>query len=128
MKATILILLWAFWGVLLGFVNTQSNEDKEKKDIVLIKGNADDQTEDERSILYIPLTCYYMQGNVYLTTSTDLGEMHITITNLETVNSFESTYGSTIGTICIPVSSANGNYMISIAINNDSYYGYYTIY
>ncbi len=34
MKATILILLWAFWGVLLGFVNTQSNEDKEKKEIV----------------------------------------------------------------------------------------------
>ena len=31
MKATILILLWAFWGVLLGFVNTQSNEEKKRR-------------------------------------------------------------------------------------------------
>ena len=128
MKATIFILLWAFIGVLPSFANNHSNEEKEKKDIVLIKGDANDPPGDERSLVYIPVTCYYMQSNVYITTSTNLGEMHITITNVDTGNSLDYTYDSGLGIICIPVSSSNGNYMISIAINNNSYYGYYTIY
>ena len=69
-----------------------------------------------------------MQGNIYVTTLTDLGEIQISITCLETGSFWDSINDSNSGTISIPVSSANGNYMVRIVTaNGDMYYGYYTI-
>lgn len=92
------------------------------------KGNEDDETKHARTPVYIPLTCYYIQGYIYLNTLTDLGEIFITITNLETGEWWESVNSSNSGLICIPTSFAIGNYMVRIVTENDgSYFGYFTL-
>ena len=69
-----------------------------------------------------------MQGNIYVTALSDLGEIQISITSLDTGSFWESINDSKSGTISIPVSSANGDYMVRIVTaNGDIYYGYYTI-
>lgn len=128
MRTTILIMLLTVVGYLPGLANNHSCEEEQKTDIVLEKGYVEDETKHARTSEYVPLTCYYMQGNIYLNTLSDLGGVTVTITCLETGNSLEATYNSGLGIICIPAFSANGNYMISIVTaNNDLYYGYYTI-
>lgn len=128
MRTTILILLWVFIGSLSGFANIFFDEDKNQTDIILEKGDLIDHTKNPRIPVYVPIICYYMQGNIYVTTLTDLGEIQISITCLETGSFWESVNDSNSGTISIPVSSANGNYMVRIVTaNGDIYYGYYTI-
>ena len=100
----------------------------EKKDVILDKGNEDDETKHARNPVYIPLNCYYKQGYIYLNTFTDLGEIFITITNLETGEWWEYVNISNSELICIPTSSAIGNYMVKIVMENDgSYFGYFTL-
>ena len=128
MRTTILFLLWVFIGSLSGFANNFSDEEKKQTDIILEKGELTDHTKNPRIPVYVPITCYYMQGNIYVTTLTDLGEIQISITCLETGSFWESINDSNSGTICVPASSANGNYMVRIVTaNGDMYYGYYTI-
>ena len=84
MRTTILFLLWVFIGSLSGFANNFSDEEKKQTDIILEKGELTDHTKNPRIPVYVPITCYYMQGNIYVTTLTDLGEIHFSITCLET--------------------------------------------
>ena len=128
MRTTILILLWVFIGSLFGFANNLSDEDKNKTDIIIYKEEGNDPNKHARIPAYVPITCHYIQGNIYVTTLTDLGEIQISITCLETGSFWESINDSSLGTICVPASSANGNYMVRIVTaNGDMYYGYYTI-
>ena len=128
MRTTILILLWALIGSVSGFANNFSDEDNNQTDIILETGELTDHTKNPRIPIYIPITCYYMQGNIYVTALADLGEIQISITCLDTVSFWESINDSKSGTISIPVSSANGDYMVRIVTaNGDIYYGYYTI-
>lgn len=128
MKARILITLLTIIGYFPCFGNSQSYVNEEKKDVVLDKGNEDDETKHARNPIYIPLTCYYIQGYIYLNTFTDLGEIFITITNLETGEWWEYVNISNSELICIPTSSAIGNYMVKIVTENDgSYFGYFTL-
>ena len=128
MRTTILILLWALIGSVSGFANNFSDEDNNQTDIILETGELTDHTKNPRIPIYIPITCYYMQGNIYVTALADLGEIQISITCLETGSNWESVNDSNSGTICVPASSANGNYMVRIVTaNGDMYYGYYTI-
>lgn len=128
MRTTILILLWVFIGSLFGFANNLSDEDKNKTDLIIYKEEGNDPNKHARIPAYVPITCYYMQGNIYVTTLTDLGEIQISITCLETGRFWESISDSNSGTICVPASSANGNYMVRIVTeNNDSYFGYYNL-
>lgn len=128
MRTTILILLWVFIGSLFGFANNLSDEDKNKTDIIIYKEEGNDPNKHARIPAYVPITCHYIQGNIYVTTLTDLGEIQISIICLETGSFWESINDSSLGTICVPASSANGNYMVRIVTaNGDMYYGYYTI-
>lgn len=128
MKVKVMITLLTIIGYLPAFGSYYSCEDENKTDIILEKGTEDDESKHARIPIYIPLTCYYMQGHIYLNTLEDLGEITITITNLETGELWESIYNSDYGLISIPTSSTNGNYMVRIvASNNDSYFGYYTL-
>ena len=128
MRTTILILLWALIGSVSGFANNFSDEDNNQTDIILETGELTDHTKNPRIPIYIPITCYYMQGNIYVTALADLGEIQISITCLDTGSFWESINDSSLGTICVPASSANGNYMVRIVTaNGDIYYGYYTI-
>ena len=128
MRTTILILLWALIGSVSGFANNFSDEDNNQTDIILETGELTDHTKNPRIPIYIPITCYYMQGNIYVTALADLGEIQISITSLDTGSFWESINDSSLGTICVPASSANGNYMVRIVTaNGDMYYGYYTI-
>ena len=128
MRTTILILLWALIGSVSGFANNFSDEDNNQTDIILETGELTDHTKNPRIPIYIPITCYYMQGNIYVTALSDLGEIQISITCLDTGSFWESINDSSLGTICVPASSANGNYMVRIVTaNGDIYYGYYTI-
>ncbi|MBR5205250.1 MAG: DUF3244 domain-containing protein [Bacteroidaceae bacterium] len=128
MRTTILILLWAFIDSFSGFANSYYDEDENKTDIIIEKGEGDDTNKHARIPIYDPITCYYMKGNIYVTTLTDLGEIQISITCLETGSFWKSVNDSNSGTICVPTSSANGNYMVRIVTaNGDVYYGYYNL-
>ena len=128
MRTTILILLWAFIGSFSGFANNYYDEDKNETVEIIQDGYGDDPNKHARIPTYVPIICYYMQGNIYVTTLTDLGEIQISITCLETGSFWESINDSSLGTTCVPASSANGNYMVRIVTaNGDMYYGYYTI-
>lgn len=128
MRTTILILLSSIISLFSGYANNCLDEDNNKTDITLVKGDVEDETKHARTPAYIPLVCYYMQGNIYVTALSDLGEIQISITSLDTGSFWESISDSNSGTICVPASSANGNYMIRIVTeNNDSYFGYYNL-
>lgn len=128
MRTTILILLSSIISLFSGYANNCLDEDNNKTDITLVKGDVEDETKHARTPTYIPLVCYYMQGNIYVTALSDLGEIQISITCLETGSFWESINDSKSGTISIPVSSVNGDYMVRIVTaNGDIYYGYYTI-
>ena len=128
MKTRILTTLLTIIGYFPCFGNSQSYVNVEKKDVILDKGNEDDETKHARNPVYIPLNCYYKQGYIYLKTFTDVGEIFITITNLETGEWWEYVNISNSELICIPTSSAIGNYMVKIVTENDgSYFGYFTL-
>ena len=128
MKTRILTTLLTIIGYFPCFGNSQSYVNVEKKDVILDKGNEDDETKHARNPVYIPLNCYYKQGYIYLNTFTDLGEIFITITNLETGEWWEYVNISNSELICILTSSAIGNYMVKIVTENDgSYFGYFTL-
>ena len=100
MRTTILILLWVFIGSLFGFANNLSDEDKNKTDIIIYKEEGNDPNKHARIPAYVPITCHYIQGNIYVTTLTDLGEIQISIICLETGSFWESINDSSLGTIC----------------------------
>ena len=128
MRTTILILLWAFIGSFSGFANNYYDEDKNETVVIIQDGYRDDPNKHARIPAYVPITCYYMQGNIYVTALDDLGELQISITSLDTGSFWESINDSNSGTIIVPVSSVNGNYMVRIVTAvGDIYYGYYTI-
>ena len=128
MRTTILILLWAFIGSFSGFANNYYDEDKNETVVIIQDGYRDDPNKHARIPAYVRITCYYMQGNIYVTALDDLGELQISITSLDTGSFWESINDSNSGTIIVPVSSVNGNYMVRIVTAvGDIYYGYYTI-
>lgn len=128
MRSTILILLWSITSLFSGYANNCLDEEKNGTNIIMENGEADNTDKHARIPAYVPITCHYIQGNIYVTTLTDLGEIQISITCLETGSFWESINDSSLGTICVPASSANGNYMVRIVTeNNDSYFGYYNL-
>ncbi|MDO4754719.1 MAG: hypothetical protein Q4A54_00070 [Parabacteroides sp.] len=128
MKAKVLIVLFALVASLPSFGFSLSIEENEKTDIELEKGNIEDKNKHARTSEFIPLSCYYQQGNIYLDSSVDLGESIVTLTCLETGEVQKFSQSLNIGTVCLPASLGTGKYLIEIETEyGDWFYGYYTL-
>lgn len=128
MKVFVLMLLLTMTGYQLSFANNHSGEDENKTDIVLVKGNADDESKHARIPTNLVLTCYYENGSVYLNVPFELGSVTLTVTNLATseVWNYRQEFG--FGWIVLPTSQVQGNYMVEVGTeSNGEYIGYYNL-
>ena len=128
MRVFILMLLLTMTGYQLSFANNHSGEDENKTDIVLVKGNADDESKHARIPTNLVLTCYYENGSVYLNVPFELGSVTLTVTNLATGEVWNYRQESGFGWIVLPTSQVQGNYMVEVGTeSNGEYIGYYSI-
>ena len=128
MRVFILMLLLTMAGYQLSFANNHSCEDENKTDIVLVKGNADDETKHARIPTNLTLTCYYENGTVYLNVPFELGSVTLTVTNLATSEVWNYRQESGFGWIVLPTSQAQGSYMVEVKTEfQGDYIGYYNI-
>lgn len=128
MKVFVLMLLLTMTGYQLSFANNHSGEDENKTDIVLVKGNADDESKHARIPTNLVLTCYYENGSVYLNLPFELGSVTLTVTNLATSEVWNYRQESGFGWIVLPTSQAQGSYMVEVGTeSNGEYIGYYNL-
>lgn len=79
-----------------------------------------------RSIVYIPVECYYSEGEIYISGDDSISGMEATVTDLSS-NTQWSAEGDD-NYLQMTVSSASGDYYISIALTDGrEYEGYYTL-
>lgn len=128
MKVFVLMLLLTMTGYQLSFANNHSGEDENKTDIVLVKGNADDESKHARIPANLVFTCYYENGSVYLNVPFELGSVTLTVTNLATSEVWNYRQESGFGWIVLPTSQAQGSYMVEVGTeSNGEYIGYYNL-
>ncbi len=79
-----------------------------------------------RSIVYIPVECYYSEGEIYISGDDNISGMEATVTDLSSNTQWSAE--SDDNYLQMTVSSASGDYYISIILTDGrEYEGYYTI-
>ena len=117
--------------ILLLSVNTSSlwsaNElANDSNDVVLRKKDRDNPRP--RMPEYVPIACFYSDGSLFFTFMEDLGELEISVTNLNTGVEIIDEIDSFCGNALLEVSESSGEYQIEITTEtDDSYYGEYTL-
>lgn len=79
---------------------------------------------------YVPLSACYdrLTSSVCLTFLRDLGEVEVSVTNLNNADSAEFNITSAIGSVILPVNAASGTYILNILLSNGkSYEGVFDI-
>lgn len=126
MRKTVLILV----VLLSASINYMwSAESSEEQNIKIEKGNSINVPEIRpRSLVEIPVSCYYSDGFLYFTFLEDLGEVEVSVANHSTGTTFFSECNTIIGSLVVNVPIASGNYLIQIVTEDgDVYYGEYTL-
>ena len=126
MKKALLLLLALFW------VNVNpiwSSVDSEKKDVEIKKGKGKNPNEVQpRDLIQVPIACFYSDGSLFFTFMEDLGELEISVTNLNTGVEIIDEIDSFCGNALLEVPESSGEYQIEITTEtDDSYYGEYTL-
>ena len=117
--------------ILLLSVNTSSlwsaNElANDSNDVVLRKKDRDNPRP--RMPEYVPIACFYSDGSLFFTFMEDLGELEISVTNLNTGVEIIDEIDSFCGNALLEVPESSGEYQIEITTEtDDSYYGEYTL-
>lgn len=79
-----------------------------------------------RSVVYIPVECYYSNGEIYITGDDTVTGMEATVTDLSSNTQWSAS--SDDNYLQMTVSSASGDYYISITLTDGrEYEGYYTL-
>lgn len=79
-----------------------------------------------RSIVYIPVECYYSEGEIYISGDDSISGMEATVTDLSSNTQWSTE--SDDNYLQMTVSSASGDYYIIITlVDGREYEGYYTI-
>lgn len=79
-----------------------------------------------RSIVYIPVECYYSEGEIYISGDDNISGMEATVTDLSSNTQWSAS--SDDNYLQMTVSSASGDYYIRITLaDGREYEGYYTI-
>ena len=131
MKAKVLTL----WMLLLvgGSLNVLGmevfNVDSTKKEDVVIdrdKNNSWEESNGPRMQDISLVTCQYEDETVYLNFLTNIGWVELTVTNLSTGDTWNSTQLSSFGGLSLQTSTDSGNYKVEIKTELDgNYIGYF---
>lgn len=79
-----------------------------------------------RSIVYIPVECYYSEGEIYISGEDSISGIEATVTNLSSNVSWSAESNNNY--LQMSVSSASGDYYIVITLaDGREYEGYYTL-
>ena len=107
------------------FALTVNAEVQEKKpqDVKLEKGDSNNDDTHPRSLIDIPMTCFYLDGAIQLTMLEEVGEWEVIVTNQTTGEQWSAVNGLSLST-----STASGIYLVQIITEDGSlYYGTYSI-
>ena len=107
------------------FAITVNAEVQEKKplDVKLEKGQSDNEDSYLRSLINIPMTCFYLDGTIQLTMLEEFGDWEVTVTNQTTGEQWSAVNGLSLST-----STASGIYLVQIITEDGSlYYGTYSL-
>lgn len=131
MKAKVLTL----WMLLLvgGSLNVLGmevfNVDSTKKEDVVIdrdKNNSWEESNGPRMQDISLVTCQYEDETVYLNFLANIGWVELTVTNLSTGDTWNTTQLSTLGSLSLQTSTDSGNYKVEIKTELDgNYIGYF---
>lgn len=99
------------------------------KPVEMHKGEAKDPNKVRpRDLIQVPIACFYSDGSLFFTFMEDLGELEISVTNLNTGVEIIDEIDSFCGNALLEVSESSGEYQIEITTEtDDSYYGEYTL-
>ena len=96
--------------------------------IVKKKDSEDVPKQRPRDLIQVPIACFYSNGSLFFTFMDDLGELEISVTNLDTGAEIIDEIDSFGGSAVLEVSESSGEYQIEITTETgDSYYGEYTL-
>lgn len=100
----------------------------EKVDIPIDKDKENSWGKDERprtQDIFL-VTCQYEDETVYLNFLTNIGWVELTVTNLSTGDTWNTTQLSTLGSLSLQTSTDPGNYKVEIKTELDgNYIGYF---
>lgn len=125
----------SLWMLLLmgGSLNVSGmevfNVDSTKKEDVVIdknKGNSWENGDRPRTQDIFFVTCQYEDETVYLNFLANIGWVELTVTNLSTGDTWNTTQLSTLGSLSLQTSTDSGNYKVEIKTELDgNYIGYF---
>ena len=125
MKRFVLILCALFF---VQFSNIIRAEEQRNILIVKKKDSEDVPKQRPRDLIQVPIACFYSNGSLFFTFMEDLGELEISVTNLNTGVEIIDEIDSFCGNALLEVPESSGEYQIEITTENgDSYYGEYTL-
>ena len=125
MKKFVLILCALFF---VQFSNIIRAEEQRNILIVKKKDSEDVPKQRPRDLIQVPISCFYSEGTLFFTFMEDLGELEISVTNLDTGAEIFDEIDSFCGNALLEVPESSGEYQIEITTENgDSYYGEYTL-
>ena len=125
MKKFVLILCALFF---VQFSNIIRAEEQRNILIVKKKDSEDVPKQRPRDLIQVPIACFYSNGSLFFTFMEDLGELEISVTNLDTGAEIFDEIDSFCGNALLEVPESSGEYQIEITTENgDSYYGEYTL-
>lgn len=105
------------------------NVDSAKKEDVVIdrnKGNSWENGNGPRMQDIFLVTCQYEDETVYLNFLANIGWVELTVTNLSTGDTWNTTQLSTLGSLSLQTSTDSGNYKVEIKTELDgNYIGYF---
>lgn len=126
----------SLWMLLLmgGSLNVSGmevfNVDSTKKEDVVIdrnKGNSWENGDRPRTQDIFFVTCQYEDETVYLNFLANIGWVELTVTNLSTGDTWNTTQLSTLGSLSLQTSTDSGNYKVEIKTELDgNYIGYFS--
>ena len=126
MKKLILILITI---LSVGIESVWSTKAEGNRSIKIEKGSPIKVPDSQpRDLIQVPIACFYSDGSLFFTFMEDLGELEISVTNLDTGAEIIDEIDSFGGSAVLEVSESSGEYQIEITTETgDSYYGEYTL-
>ena len=127
MKKQLLFALMAL--VAFNVFADQGTTKKDKPDpspIPIVKGEFGNPDKDRPRSLE-PFTCYYAGGEIVLEFLADLGEVEVVVTSLTTGEQWFAYGFAAEGMIRVAASDEEGDYVVQIYANGESWYGCYTL-
>lgn len=113
-------LIITFISVLMLFFSSSTVQGAEDKVIVIKPGSLTETTTPNRGPELVPISAYYdgFTSSVYVTFSMSIGDVDVSIINIDTGESIEETINAYSSIAIIPISGNPGLYCISFMLQS----------